>query len=472
MANRDRVLRWGVLRWVRGGCVAAVAAHCCAPTAAWAAGAEYPDNGTISIGRGGAWAANPQDGLALQYNPAGLAQQRGLRLYADARLAKQHVRFASTSIKGDPVENSADAFLGPSGALSYGLGAVGPLSELTFAVGATGPSAIGIVKYPDKGVQRYALTETDYFIGYYSASVAAGWGDWLRVGLTGQLAHGSAKFSQAVYSGQFAGTDPKYDSYATFEGSNGVLPTGVLGLTLLPRRDLAIGLSWRPSMDFRADGTLTTKVPDWAKDDAKQVGDQAQLQLKFADVVRLGVQYKPTSHWDVELDCVYERWSVLKEVRVHTKNVTVVPSYAPDKPIKVEDIVFPHDYQDTLSLRLGGDYQWLPDRLTVRGGYLYESNAAPSKYVSIDFANWSRHVASIGASVRVFGAWLDLAYAHHFVDTQVVTDSGVVQQTTPQILPGLPPVKGEVVGNGTYEASMDILSLSLRVPFGDLSAGL
>ena len=43
------------------------------PSLASAAGMEYPDNGTIAIGRGGAHAANPEDGLAFQYNPAGLA---------------------------------------------------------------------------------------------------------------------------------------------------------------------------------------------------------------------------------------------------------------------------------------------------------------------------------------------------------------------------------------------------------------
>ena len=46
-----------------------------ASRAAYAAGIEYPDNGTIAIGRGGADAANPDDGLAFQYNPAGLAQR-------------------------------------------------------------------------------------------------------------------------------------------------------------------------------------------------------------------------------------------------------------------------------------------------------------------------------------------------------------------------------------------------------------
>lgn len=443
-----------------------VAALGLASSTAWAAGIEYPDNGTIAIGRGGAWAANPMDGLAFQYNPAGLAQQRGLQVTADARLSFQRLKFTSTSLKGDPAENDAPPFLGPSGAVSYGLGAVGPLSELTFALGATGPSSIGKQQFPEQGVQRYQIQSTDYFIGFYSAAVAVGIGDWLRVGVTGQLAHGNATFSQAVYSGTTTGSEPSQDSKATFSGANGVKPAAVLGVTVLPTPTVAIGLSWRPAIHFAADGTLDTKVAEFAKNDAKQVGNSAELQLMFADVVRLGGMWKPTPRWEVELDAVWERWSEMTEIRVHTKNIKVAPSYDPSQSVNVPDIVFPHRFRDTLSLRLGGEHELLADTLRLRAGYLYESSAIPTKDVSVDFANWGRQVASVGASLHMFGAWLDVAYAHHFIDTQVVTDSAVVQQQTPSILPGVPAPKPLVVGNGTYQASLDIVSLSLRVPFG------
>lgn len=68
--------------------VAAVVAGSIGTPHAFAAGIEYPDNGTLAIGRGGAYAANPEDGLAFQYNPAGLAQQRGPRLTLDARMSQ------------------------------------------------------------------------------------------------------------------------------------------------------------------------------------------------------------------------------------------------------------------------------------------------------------------------------------------------------------------------------------------------
>jgi long-subunit fatty acid transport protein len=460
-AHHDKAAR----NWAAVLSQSLVLAGCLCAGSAWAAGVEYPDNGTVAIGRGGAWAANPSDGLAFQYNPAGLAQQHGLNLTLDGRAAQQHLAFTSTSIPGSAkVENSAPPFFGPSACLSYGFGAVGPLSELTLALGATGPSSIGKLELPAQGAQRYAIQSTDYFIAYYSAAVAVGWSDWLRLGLTFQLAHGNATFTQAVYSGTAPGTDPKNDTTATFAGSNGIKPAFVLGATVLPTKTLAIGLSWRPRLDFAADGTLKTVGPDWAKTSSWQVGDTAQLQLKFADMVRLGAQWRPRPDWEVEVDAVYEAWSALKEVRIKTSNINVKTSFDTSKP--VPDIVFPHVFQDTISLRLGGEHELLADRLRLRAGYMYETSAVPTKYVSVDFPNWARHVASVGASLHVYDAWIDLAYAHHFVATQTVTDSVIEQKETPAVLPGMDAPKAAVVGNGTYEAGMDIVSLALRVPFG------
>lgn len=443
-----------------------------AATPVWAAGVEYPDNGTIAIGRGGAWAANPSDGLAFQYNPAGLAQQRGLRLMLDGRMAFQSVRFESTSNidtppgHGGAVENSASGFFGPSAALSYGFGAIGPFSELTVAIGATGPSSIGQVKYPDQGAQRYALRSTDYFIGYYSAAVAAGIGKFVRLGVTGQLAHGNAQFDQAVYSGIAAGSSPADDTSATFKGQSGWIPTAILGLTVLPVPGVAVGVSYRPKVAFLAPGTLDTVSPTT---DASQVGNKAELQLNFADTVRAGVAWDVTPRLQLELDGVWENWSVLQEIRIHTLDVTVKPAFDPEHPIKVPDIVFKHEFKDTYSARLGGEYAWIPERLSVRAGYLYETSAVPSKFVSVDFGNWGRHVASLGGSFGLYGVWLDVAYAHHFVDSQTVTDSEVTQKLTPSIITGVDQPKPKVVGNGFYSAGMNVLSVSLRVPWDKIT---
>ena len=154
-----------------------------ASASAFAAGIEHPDIGAIAIGRGGAYAAAPTDGLAMQYNPAGFASQHGLHLTLDANLGWQQLSFAPAT-GGATVSNSAGPFLVGAPIASYGFGRVGPLSALTVALGFTTPSAIGKQTYPgthppmmplppEQAGQRYALMSSDYFIIYYSAAIAA-----------------------------------------------------------------------------------------------------------------------------------------------------------------------------------------------------------------------------------------------------------------------------------------------------------
>ena len=448
----------------------------------WAAGMEYPDNGTIAIGRGGAHAANPEDGLAFQYNPAGFAQaaQRGFRLHLDTRWAAQGLRFQSATPDAAAVENSAPPFLAPAGAISYGLGKVGPLSDLAFAVGATGPSAVGKTSFPVDGAQRYALTSTAYFIAYYSAAVAAGWqrGDvGVRVGFTGQLVQGTAKFSQAVWSGIDTydnakkgnkPSDTKNDSTASFSGTSDLIPAFVAGVSVTPRKGLDIGISYRPRIDFDAPGHLVVGLsPVAAKIKAAPDGDSANLKLSLAGMLRAGVAYQIAPRLRVELDGVLEQWSALQQIRIATHNINITSGIADPTPLP--DIVFEKHFKDAWSARLGGDFGVLPGQFTLRAGYVFETSAIDRNYASMDFPNWQRHVASLGASVRLFGAWLDVAYAHHFVETQHVTDSQVVSQVSPQ-LGKMAPAVSSVVGNGDYESRLDVLSLALRIPFGELTA--
>jgi long-subunit fatty acid transport protein len=434
-----------------------------------AAGIEHPDIGTIAIGRGGAYAAAPTDGMALQYNPAGFAGQTGWRLTVDSSLSWQALRFAPADGEA-PVSNTAGAFWVPGGAVSYGLGRIGPLSGLTFALGATGPSAIGKETYPDQGAQRYALIKSDYFIGYYGGAVAASYGRWLSVGVTFQLVKGTARFSQAVWTGPAAGTDPAQDAVAHIDVASGFIPTGVLGATVRPTARLALGLSYRPRFDFLAHGTLTTGNFSTAAQvaDVQQIGNSTDFFVSFPDVIRLGGQYEFTPRLLVELDLVAELWSRLSTIEIRPQDIAIrSDAFGISKPLG--NIVFQKDYQDSVSLRLGGDYALLPGRLIARAGYLHETSAVPLRSVSVDFGNWRRDVLSVGGSVLIGrGVHADVAYAHHFLATQTVTGSQVVQVVTPCVTPGCTAPPPTAVGNGVYSGSLDVLSLSLSLVLDEL----
>ena len=441
-------------------------------TVAWAAGVEHPDVGTIALGRGGAYAADPDGGLALVYNPAGLGRQAGLRATLDANLAWQQLTF--TPADGSPrVANGAPPFLAPAAVVSYGLGAVGPLAGLTFAVGVAGPSAIGKLEYPAAGAQRYALISSDTQIAYWSAAIAAAFNKWLAAGATFQLVQGTARFTQAVWSGSDVGTDPAADTIAHVDVSSGLIPTAILGVTARPTERVAVGASWRRGFTFDANGTLVTDLPVAAQAiGARQIGTDAGFTLPLPDVVRVGVLVRPRARWLVEADAVYERWSTLRSLALLPHGIVVASdNLGTSKPLP--DIILQKNFDDAFSVRLGGEHELVPGRLTVRAGYLHETSAVPTASTSVDFPNWERDVVAVGASIALprVPIALDLAYAHHFLPTRTVTTSAIKQVVTPCLTPGCSDPAPTVVGNGAYGASLDVLSASLRFALGAPARG-
>jgi long-chain fatty acid transport protein len=430
---------------------------------AMAAGVEHPDLGTVAIGRGGAYAADPDGGLALQYNPAGLGRQLGWRATVDGTGAWQRLTFGPRG-GAAPVRAGGAPFLAPAAVASFGTGALGRLESLTFALGVTGPTAIGRQSYPAAGAQRYALVSSDTTIIYYSAAIAAAFNRWLAAGVTLQLVQGRARFTQAVWSGEAPGTDPSQDTLAHVDVTSGLIPAAVLGVTARPSERVAIGLSWRPRFTFDASGTLTTDLPAAAAAlGAHQVGTAAGFTLPLPDVVRAGVLVRPGARWLVEADVVLERWSALHALVVRPHDITIVAdNLGTEKALP--SFVFEKEFQDAVSVRLGGERELLPGRLAVRAGYLHETSAVPLASTSVDFPNWERDAVSAGASFAIprSPVWLDVAWAHHFLPARTVTDSRITQVVTPCLTPGCTDPAPAVVGNGRYEAELDLVSVSIR----------
>ena len=189
--------------------------------------------------------------------------------------------------------------------------------------------------------------------------------------------------------------------------------------------------------------------------------------LPLPDVFRAGVLVRPRARWLVEADVVLERWSTLRQITLAPHGIAIASdNLGTSKPLP--DLVFTKSFDDALSLRLGGEHELVRGLLTARAGYLHETSAVPRASTSVDFPNWERDVVTVGASVAIprTPVTLDVAYAHHFLPTRTVTASRITQVVTPCLTPGCTDPVPTVVGDGTYEASLDVLSASLRVALG------
>jgi hypothetical protein len=288
---------------------------------ALASGFEYPDNGTVALGRGSAFAAKANDGTAIYYNPSGLAQQDGWRILLDGQMVLQSIDYQRTDASGTDigpaVSNSGGAFFAPFIAISKQV-----LPGLTIAIGGYGPPANGKFAFPDEsppqlsqlstsqqrvffancaqGVaqppctgagtssytespQKYQLINENLLVFYPSISV--GWappviGKFVQLGGTLQLEYANSTFRQATFDGASAEQASQggkawihspsnelltYDTIANV-AVNGLTVTGIVGLTVTPLPNLRIGASYRPRSVLTQSGTLRLDYSPLAQD--------------------------------------------------------------------------------------------------------------------------------------------------------------------------------------------------------------
>jgi long-chain fatty acid transport protein len=80
-----------------------------------------------------------------------------------------------------------------------------------------------------------------------------------------------------------------------------------------------------------------------------------------------------------------------------------------------------HQFHDVFGVRLGGDYSAMPDRLALRAGAFFETQAANSVYQNIDFDGALRFGLALGGTYRIRlgerSLDLMLAYGHVFFGT-------------------------------------------------------
>jgi hypothetical protein len=174
----------------------------------------------------------------------------------------------------------------------------------------------------------------------------------------------------------------------------------------------------------------------------------------------------------------YETWSRANAFTVDT-NGLVATAGGGSQHVTIGTITVPKQWNDVLSIELGGDVNLVPDRWTLRAGVGYETAAAPSAYANVDFPAGAQIGGALGASLLLGRAELALTYQlrHQPSFTVAETDARVYQQTpaSPCVAPytdtnscnghylGQP---SPAVNAGTYAATSHLVSLAFICRYG------
>jgi long-subunit fatty acid transport protein len=475
------------------------------------------------MGRGGAYAAAVDEPSAIYYNPAALSLIDGFALTLNANLWFYDLTFQRADFSAEvfgqeqtypmvPAENENAFFPAPMLFLSHDLG----LEDFGFGLAVYGPSSVGERSFnqPDLEVlagqaatdetprdwgHGYLVESSELLLFFAAAAVSYDFGD-LQVGLTLQLASLNTTFKNAADGGGFsdafedANESPSLYTKTTLIVS-GLAPSGVLGLRYQATPELTFALSYRPRIEFEADGFVEMGLPVGVEplveivDDGSRAPDDcvacasATLLTTIPDVVRFGARYAfvdgETEVADIELDLVYEAWSEMEAFQVDVDGHVL----AIGQTRAIPQIIIPKGFDDTLSIRLGGDVR-VNDDLTVRAG-AYLEGAANGEFFSqgstrpgfanIDFTPFSRVALSVGGSYRIGDFSLDLALMHVF-PSEVVESDGQVPILYPLWICNDPQTDSQAadcdgreapphhsVNNGVYNAGYDLISVGFTV---------
>jgi long-chain fatty acid transport protein len=143
--------------------------------------------------------------------------------------------------------------------------------------------------------------------------------------------------------------------------------------------------------------------------------------------------------WDAEVDFTFANNQVLDNLQVrfpaNVDGVTgVIPINGTGGTLPPNADV-PHNYKNVFGVRVGGDFNAIPDRLAIRAGAFFESNGQDPRYQNIDFIGGQRIGLSVGGTFRVplskreeggvrRGSALEfsLGFMHMFVADQTYSD--------------------------------------------------
>ena len=470
------------LALVIAGCVSVVAAE------ARAGGFEIPETGARALSRGGAFSVLADDLTAIALNPGAMTRLPGTRFFLSYTLMHAPLTFERSPTLMPDFENESpppitenEEPIFPLG-IFIGLSSDFGLEDWRFWVAVYGPNSAGTASFDPESAARYQLTDLDLKLLYYTAGVAWGKKDQFGIGASIQWAHApSAKFELMVdgaTGGDLNAYTSTFDVLAQFDLADPGQLTMIIGGWWRVIPSLELGLSGRVvPVYLNMEGTvkLTGKGELFQNGGTLvQTGDGASISAVIPPTVHAGIRYRHLEEaeeiFDIELDVVYEAWSMLDAYQVDVQAHVTADVVGAKIDDDVPPLTVEKQWKDTISVRLGGTWNIMPQHLAVSAGGFWESATAPDDYAYVDFSAYERFGLGGGFRFMFTGVDITLSYLHVFqADVTVDENTAKVFQQRPlsQCPDDCGGASGVAANAGTFKSSFDQLGLSVGLHFDE-----
>ncbi|HEX3904608.1 MAG TPA: outer membrane protein transport protein [Polyangia bacterium] len=469
--------------------------------------------GPRAAGRGGAFVARADDLTAVSINPAGLAEIDGTTIQVGNQLAYYGYDYTRAPtldwghamngvaplVTFDRVSNGTpwQAILPFIGAASrFGL------RDWAFAAAVFAPPGISREQFPESGGQRLMMVDREALI--VNADVSAAWRfrDLFGVGLTLEwITVPRLDYSLVINANPLAATanpvSGEYDILAQTTGSDWLTFNAIVGGWYRPRPWLELGvagqvipanivtnsnLALAPQKPLNPQDTMRVTSVTTGRNGGS--GSDVKITLPLPLMARAGGRYRhlrgAREVFDVEVDVEYESWSRTKAFSLDTNGLVATPmGNLASAPVPLDQIQIAKHWNDVFSVKLGGDFNLVPDRWTLRAGTYYETAVAPAAYANVDFPGGQVFGAAFGGSLFLRRLEIALTYQLRYQPSFSVSEAdGRVYQQVPgnsckapytdpyTCNPNYLGQPAPTVNAGTYSSTSHLVSLALIYRYG------
>lgn len=404
------------------------------PSSLIANGFRLVSQDAFAAARGEAFAATADNPSAIHYNPAGISQLEGHQF----RLGAYALHFEPTFRPPEGAANANEIYgieendaLAPQLYYTYGI----PDCPLTLGLGVYAPHGASVVWPEETGFRAVAIDgELTYLRINPVVSLE------IRPGLS--LAIGAMIDDANIATGQ--GLIRRTTPANSFEFEGDGLSTGYnLGLLWQVNEKWSLGATYRSKVRLNFEGNTNFEL----QRNIQPTELPAEMELEFPYTAVFGVSYRPTKHWNLELNADYSNWDTIGTTVIHQAE-------KPRSPVQ-QDIPVTLAWKESWMLKLGAT-RYFDQGWYASAGYVFNENSVPSEYYSPTAADLDRHFFTLGLGRQWSRYSVDLAYQYGFAPDRTVTGS------TPSSIPGR--VSGQTA-DGTYDFVSHALLFSVGMKF-------
>lgn len=375
-------------------------------------------------GRGGASAASNTDPSSVVFNPGGIAVGEGTNFSVGGALI-----FA---------QGSYETFSGTDKTSTDSSPAIVPSAYVTTRINEMFAAGIGFhlpfglaVSWPDNHPQADVIVDQSLRTYFITPSVGVNLDKQvpgLSVGGGVDIVPATVELERAVLAGDATGS--------AHLGGDALGIGGRIGVMYHPPsiKKLKLGVMWRSQVNLDFSGTGDFDI-DPAFRPALPPDGKISTSIELPQSVWGGVAYDPLENLEVEANLVWINWKSFNELRIELPDGTASVS--------------PEDYENTFSLRLGGEYKLPSQKAAVRAGFIYDPTPIPRTTMTAQLPDVNRINVTLGASKEIGD------YAAHLGFLWVTPGS---RDTSME--PYTPAFKG------TYHVNAFVASLQLSGHFG------